>query len=149
MDTTHLPPDFREFIQYINSENVEYLLVGGYAVGFHGAPRFTADIDIWVSCDPENSVRLGRALQKFGFRDSQISDGTFLKPNSVFRIGRPPLQIDILTEASGRDFADCYSRRQSIVRDQLEILVISLDDLKINKRASGRPKDLADLQALE
>jgi phage replication-related protein YjqB (UPF0714/DUF867 family) len=68
MDTTHLPPDFKEFIQCINSEKVEYLLVGGYAVGFHGAPRFTADMDIWVGSDPDNAAKLGRALQQFGFR---------------------------------------------------------------------------------
>ena len=149
MDTTHLPPDFKEFIQYINSEKVEYLLVGGYAVGIHGAPRFTADMDIWVKCDPANAAKLGRALEKFGFGDPQITAGQFLKDNSVFRFGVPPLQIDILTEASGREFVDCYLRRETVVRDAIEICVISLEDLKANKQAAGRAKDLADLEGLK
>ena len=148
MDTTHLPPDFKEFIQYINSEGVEYLLVGGYAVGFHGTPRFTADMDLWVGGDPSNATKLGRTLRRFGFRDPDIVLGRFLKTDSVFRIGRPPLQIDILTDASGCVFADCYSRREVVSRDGLEISLISLSDLKTNKKASGRPKDLGDLDAL-
>jgi hypothetical protein len=99
MDTIHLPPDFKEFIQFINSAKVEYLLVGGYAVGFHGAPRFTADIDIWVGLDRDNAKRLSSALGQFGFHSPEITSGEFLKPQSVFRIGHPPLQIDILTTA--------------------------------------------------
>ena len=148
MDTIHLPPDFNEFIQFINSERVEYLLVGGYAVGLHGAPRFTADMDIWVGTTPENALRLGRALQRFGFQSDDITSGQFLKPDSVFRIGHPPLQIDLLAEISGRDFADCYSRRETIVRDGVEISLISRDDLRLNKQAAGRAKDLSDLEGL-
>jgi phage replication-related protein YjqB (UPF0714/DUF867 family) len=148
MDTTHLPPDFREFIRFINSEKVEYLLIGGYAVGFHGAPRFTADMDIWVGSDPTNAAKLGRALEHFGFRTPEIIRGEFLKPDSVFRIGRPPLQIDLLTEVSGCDFAECYARREVLSRDGIEISVISLQDLKVNKQAAGRAKDLGDLDSL-
>jgi hypothetical protein len=148
MDTIHLPPDFKEFIQFINSAKVEYLLVGGYAVGFHGAPRFTADIDIWVGLDRDNAKRLGEALAQFGFHSPEITSGEFLRPLSVFRIGRPPLQIDILTEISGRDFDDCYSRREILQRDGVEISVIALDDLKLNKRAAGRGKDLGDVEGL-
>jgi hypothetical protein len=85
MDTIHLPPDFKEFIQCINSAKVEYLIVGGYAVGFHGAPRFTADIDVWVNPTSENAARIGRALAQFGFREAEIIAGRFLKPDSVFR----------------------------------------------------------------
>jgi phage replication-related protein YjqB (UPF0714/DUF867 family) len=148
MDTTHLPPDFREFIQYINSAGVEYLLVGGYAVGFHGAPRFTADMDVWVGMRGDNAEKLGRALEQFGFRDPEVTSGRFLKPDTVFRIGRPPLQIDVVTEISGCDFAECYARRQTLTRDGVEISIISLDDLKMNKRAAGRGKDLGDLEGL-
>ena len=148
MDTIHLPPDFKEFIQFINSAKVEYLLVGGYAVGFHGAPRFTADIDIWVGLNPDNARRLGGALERFGFHSPEITSGEFLKPQSVFRIGHPPLQIDILTEITGRDFDDCYSRREILQRDGVEISVIALEDLKLNKRAAGRGKDLGDLDGL-
>jgi hypothetical protein len=148
MDTIHLPPDFKEFIQYINSEKVEYLLVGGYAVGFHGVPRFTADMDIWVDSSSKNAAKLGRALEQFGFRDAEIVDGRFLKPSSVFRFGVPPLQIDILTDASGIDFNQCYPRREILERDGIEISIISLADLRLNKKASGRAKDLADLEGL-
>jgi phage replication-related protein YjqB (UPF0714/DUF867 family) len=149
MVTTHLPPDFKEFIHCINSENVEYMLVGGYAVGFHGAPRFTADMDIWVGSDSTNAQKLGRALQKFGFQVAEITTGQFLKPDSVFRIGRPPLQIDLLTEVSGCTFADCYKRRELLSRDEIEISVISLEDLKVNKRAAGRGKDVGYVEALQ
>ena len=104
MDTTHLPPDFKEFIQHMNSEMVEYLLVGGYAVGFHGAPRFTADIDIWVDSEHvERQRNWAERLKVFGFRDPEIIGGRCLKPNSVFRVGSPPLQIDIRRKPSGRD----------------------------------------------
>ena len=149
MDTIHLPPDFSEFIQAINSAKVNYLIIGGYAVGFHGAPRFTADIDIWVGLDRENAARLGQALQQFGFRSPEITSGEFMKPQSVFRIGQPPLQIDILTEISGRAFDDCYSRREVIERDGLELSILALSDLRENKRAAGRGKDLGDLESLE
>jgi hypothetical protein len=148
MDTTHLPLDFKEFIRFINSAKVEYLLVGGYAVSLHGAPRFTADMDIWVNRDPDNAVRLGSALQQFGFTTPEVVSGQFLKAESVFRIGRPPLQIDLLTDVSGRDFSDCYSRREVINRDGIEISIISLADLKINKQVAGRAKDLGDLESL-
>ena len=148
MDTTHLPLDFKEFIRFINSAGVEYLLVGGYAVGFHGAPRFTADMGIWVGTESANAERLGRALDQFGFRDPEVISGRFLKPDAVFRIGRPPLQIDVVTEISGCEFADCYARREVLIRDGLELSVISLDDLKVNKRAAGRAKDLGDLEGL-
>ena len=149
MVTTHLPPDFKEFIQFINSEEVEYLLIGGYAVGFHGAPRFTADMDIWVGGAPANAAKLGRALQQFGFSTPEITSGQFLKPDSIFRIGRPPLQIDLLSEVSGCNFEDCYARREVISRDNIEVSVISLHDLKANKQAAGRAKDLGDLEALQ
>jgi hypothetical protein len=94
-------------------------------------------------------LKLGQALEQFGFRDPEVTSGRFLKPSSVFRIGQPPLQIDLLTEVSGRDFDDCYSRREILLRDGLEISVIALADLKLNKRAAGRAKDLGDLQNLE
>jgi hypothetical protein len=148
MDTTHLPPDFKEFIQSIIWAQVEYLVVGGYAVGFHGAPRFTADIDIWVGTQAENAARLGRALEKFGFRDEEVTSGRFIKPNSVFRIGHPPLQIDILTDIAGCDFGECYARRALLERDGIAISLISLADLKVNKLAAGRGKDIGDLECL-
>jgi len=132
----------------MNSAGVEYLLVGGYAVGFHGAPRFTANMDIWIGAESTNATRLGQALRQFGFDDPEIVSGRFVKPNGVFRIGHPPLQIEVLTDVSGCEFADCYSRREILSRDGIDISVISLEDLKLNKQASGRAKDLGDLEAL-
>jgi hypothetical protein len=149
MATIHLPPDFKEFIQCINSAGVEYMLVGGYAVGFHGAPRFTGDMDIWVADSSDNAAKLGQALEQFGFREPQVVSGAFFEKNSVFRIGRPPLQIDLLTEVSGRRFSDCYARRERLNADGVEISVIGLEDLKENKRAAGRAKDLGDLESLQ
>ena len=148
MDTIHLPPDFKEFIQRINSAEVEYLIVGGYAVGFHGAPRFTADIDIWLNYSTDNAARIGRALAEFGFREPDITSGRFLKPDSVFRIGHPPLQIDLLPEITGCSFPDCFARRQVLIRDGVELSIIGVDDLRINKLAAGRQKVLGDLESL-
>jgi hypothetical protein len=148
MATTQLPPDFKEFIQYMNSEQVEYLLVGGYAVGFHGAPRFTADMDIWVRGQANNAAKLGRVLASFGFRNPEFTSGEFLLPGKVYRFGVPPLQIDILTTIAGCDFEECYSRRDRIVRDGVEVSVLSIGDLRTNKKAAGRAKDLADLEGL-
>ena len=105
-------------------------------------------MDIWVRATPENAIRLGAALKQFGFTDVEVISGQFLKSNTVFRIGHPPLQIDLLAEISGRDFADCYDRREIIARDGIEISVISLDDLRHNKKAAGRAKDLGDLEGL-
>jgi hypothetical protein len=146
--TTQLPRDFKEFIAYLNSERVEYLLVGGYAVSFHGLPRFTSDMDIWVRADATNAKKLGRALECFGFRDSKVTSGDFLKADSVFRMGVPPLQIDILSEVSGCDFTKCFARRIVLKHDEIEISMIALEDLKCNKRSAGRAKDLGDLEGL-
>ena len=124
-------------------------MIGGYAVGFYGAPRFTADMDVWIGADTTNSSKMGLALGEFGIQDPEVLSGGLHKPNSIFRIGRPPLQIDILTEISGREFSECYERREVLLRDGIEISVISLSDLKSNKQASGRAKDLGDLEALD
>jgi hypothetical protein len=106
-------------------------------------------MDIWVGGAPANAAKLGRALQQFGFSTPEITSGQFLKPDSIFRIGRPPLQIDLLSEVSGCNFEDCYARREVISRDNIEVSVISLHDLKANKQATGRAKDLGDLEALQ
>ena len=148
MNTIQLPHDFKEFIQLLNSEKVDYLLVGGYAVGFHGNPRFTNDMDIWIGPGSDNAVRLGRVLSRFGFNDPDIISGRFLMADTVFRMGHPPLQIDLLSEVSGCDFSACHARRSTLSQDGIEISVISIEDLKANKLAAGRAKDLGDLEGL-
>ena len=148
MATIRLPPDFKEFLQLLNSEKVEYLLVGGYAVGYYGYPRSTGDMDIWIGMHPENAAALVRTLHAFGFSLDSLSTDLFLGANRVLRIGFPPLRIDLLTSVSGLDFATCYAHREAAVIDDAEVSLISLDDLKANKKAMGRAKDADDLEHL-
>jgi hypothetical protein len=144
----HLLPDFKDFIQLLNEEKVEYLLIGGYAVGFHGRPRYTQDIDFWVAAHPANAVAIGQVMKRFGCRDPASVSGEFLKPKCTYQFGVPPFRIDILTAPSGVDFSECYARRDVIERDGIEISIISIEDLRVNKAAAGRGKDVGDLDEL-
>jgi len=148
MDILTLPADFREFLKLLNSQRVEYLLVGGYAVGFYGYPRATADMDIWVALDGNNAKRLVAVLQQFGFDVPELQPDLFMQENKIIRLGVPPFRIEILTTLSGVSFKECYARRQRHVVDDLEVDFLSLADLKSNKRAAGRHKDLDDLEHL-
>ena len=143
-----LPDDFKEFLKLLNAQEVEYLLIGGYAVGYYGYPRVTADIDIWIAINPQNAAKVVAALKDFGFDLPELSSELFLKENQIIRMGIPPLRIEITTGISGVDFHDCYAERQTVVLDDVEVKLISLKHLKINKRASGRHKDLNDLENL-
>jgi hypothetical protein len=146
MVSRQLPDDFREFIRFLNANEVRYLLVGGWAVGIWGTPRATKDIDFLIAVDDENIVRLKAAL--FGFGAPTVDDRVFQEPGNVYRIGRSPIQIDIINQASGIEFDDCYSRREIITVGDVEISVISKADLLRNKLASGRHRDLADAETL-
>jgi hypothetical protein len=148
MATIHLPNDFKEFLRLLNSEKVEYLLVGGYAVGCYGYSRATGDMDIWIAVNPTNAAALVRALRRFGFNEGSLSPRVFLTDNKVLRMGVPPLRIDLITSIQGVDFSRSFANRVVETLDGVEVNVISLDDLKANKRTLGRPKDLADLQHL-
>ena len=143
-----LPPDFKEFLRLLISHRVEYLLIGGYAVGYHGYPRATGDMDIWVNPTPENAARIVESLVAFGFSPSTVSADLFVKPHQIVRMGVPPLRIELLTTLSGVEFWGCYERRRTDVLDGVQVSVISLEDLKVNKKAAGRLKDLADLENL-
>jgi hypothetical protein len=143
-----LPNDFKEFLQFLHSENVEYLLVGGYAVGYHGHPRATGDIDIWINPTAANAQRLASALRQFGFSPTTIDPRMFEQPHQVFSIGVPPISIELLTSVSGLQFDEAFADRVNTVLDGVQVTVISLEMLKANKRASGRLKDLADLESL-
>lgn len=148
MATILLPPDFKDFLQLLNSEGVEYLLVGAYAVGYYGYPRSTGDMDIWIAAHPANAEALVRVLRKFGFAVESVSADLFLTENQIIRIGVPPLRIDLLTSVSGIGFAECHAQRRMDIIDGVQVSLISLDHLKQNKRAIGRPKDLDDLEHL-
>lgn len=148
MAMIRLPSDFKEFLQLLNSEQVEYLLVGGYAVAYHGYPRATGDIDIWVALERRNAEKIVAVLHLFGFDLPDLSIEMFLEAERIVRLGVPPFRIEILTTISGVSFADCYAERVTDVMDGVELNFINLKYLKINKRASGRLKDLNDLEHL-
>jgi predicted nucleotidyltransferase len=148
MATPQFPADLREFLKLLNSARVEYLLIGGYAVAYHGYPRATADMDIWVAISSSNASKLVRILREFGFDVPNLRPELFLERDQIVRFGEPPLRIEILTSISGVAFGDCFARRARVKIDGLRVNLISLDDLKKNKTASGRPKDLNDLREL-
>ena len=148
MDTTRLPPEFKEFLGCLNSNGVQYLLVGGYGVNFYGYSRSTGDIDFWIKVSRANAARVSRALIEFGFDPADVAPRLFVRKKKVLRIGNPPFQIDILTDVSGLKFGECYAKRTIAEIDGVKVDVIALQHLKKNKRASGRLKDLDDLQNL-
>lgn len=144
-----LNQDFREFIQLLNENKVKYLIVGGYAVGFHGYPRYTKDLDIWILVSNENAENIINALNKFGFNDVGLKKEDFLKTDEFVQLGYPPNRIDLVMSCSGIDFQTCYKSRIQVVIDGININFIDIDNLKKNKKATGRKQDLADLDNLE
>jgi len=148
MATIHLPPDFKEFLKLLNAHQVEYLLIGGYAVSYHGYPRATADMDVWVALQPANAERIVAVLKEFGFDLPELSPELFLKEWQVIRLGVPPVRIELATTVSGVNFNECYAERIADILDGVKVNLISLRHLKINKKASGRHQDLADLENL-
>jgi hypothetical protein len=132
----------------LREHRVRYLLVGGYAVGYHGYPRATADMDIWVAMEPSNASRIVTVLREFGFAVPELSADLFLKDGQIIRMGVPPVRLEIITSISGVEFNQCFEERVTDVFDGVEVNLISLKHLKINKRASGRHIDLNDLENL-
>ena len=141
--------DFKEFIESLNANHVRYLVVGGYAVALHGHPRYTKDLDIWVDCNIQNAQALVQALSQFGMGSLGLSEQDFLTPDQVVQIGYPPNRIDILVSISGVEFSDCFPKRVEVSLDGVIVNFIDLEHLKLNKQASGRMQDLADLESLE
>lgn len=144
-----LNPDFKEFIESLNDNEVRYLVIGGYAVAFHGHPRYTKDLDIWIACDEANAANMVQALDQFGFASLGLQATDFLEPNQIIQFGNPPNRIDLLISIPGVDFEICYRSRVSILIDDVPANFIDLDNLKKNKKASGRSSDLADLENLQ
>lgn len=143
-----LNKDFKEFIKLLNKEKVEYLLVGGYAVILHGHVRFTGDIDFWINPTLENATRMVKVLKEFGFGKLDVGVKDFTRENFVIQLGIHPNRIDVLTSLEGVTFNKCYKNAEVFNIDNLSIKTISKKYLKINKRATGRHKDLDDLQNL-
>ncbi len=148
MATIHLSPDFKEFLKLLNAHQVEYLLIGGYAVSYHGYPRATVDMDIWIALQPANAERIVAALKEFGFDLPELSPELFLKEWQIIRLGVPPVRIELATTVSGVNFNECYAERLTDTLDGVKVNLISLRHLKINKKAYGRHQDLADLENL-
>ena len=144
-----LNQDFLEFIGFLEEERVDYLIVGGYAVGMHGFPRYTGDIDFFVAISNENALKLMRVFQRFGIGDIGLSESDFLEDNFVVEIGREPRKIQVLTGIDGVTFEECSLRRVEIEYGNLLLKLIGKDDLIRNKAATGRPKDRIDLGELE
>ena len=144
-----LNPDYRDMVECLLREGVDFMLVGGYAVALHGWPRTTFDIDFWIMANPENAKAVMRAIKAFGAPLQGLTEDDFHRPGMVFQIGVEPQRIDIISAVDGLDYADASSRAVKMNVDGLEIKVLSLDDLIINKRSSGRPKDVADALTLE
>jgi hypothetical protein len=124
------------------------LVVGGYAVIFHGYVRTTGDLDVWVALNLENAAKVEAAIRSMGFNPPGLKDEWFVRKGAVLRIGQEPLRFDIINDIDGVTFAECYARRVQADLEGVQVSIISLPDLKANKKASGRNKDLADLDYL-
>jgi predicted nucleotidyltransferase len=149
MGMIQLPQDFKEFLKLLNSKNVEYLIVGGYAVGLYGYPRATGDMDIWIAVNEPNASRVFEIVKEFGFNIPELTESVFAQKDKVIRMGNPPLRIEILTSVSGIDFEKSYQNRKIERIEGIPINFIGLEDLIKNKKASGRHKDLDDVEHLK
>ena len=148
MDTVILSRDFKEFLKLLNSHKVKYLLIGGYAVGYHGYVRATADIDIWIPIDEETAGEMVNIITEFGFPVEILSKKLFLEKENVIQMGVPPFRIDILTSISGVEFPECYQKRVKDLIDGVEVNIIDIDSLRKSKKAAGRDKDNIDIKHL-
>ena len=141
-------PDFKEFLELFNKHQVEYLIVGGYALAFHGAPRFTGDIDIFIYANPENAEHVLDALEEYGFESSDLTVEDFTSYNKVIQLGTPPVRVDIITSLTGVSWDEVIKSKVPGSYGGVPVFFISKSDFIKNKRAIGRMKDLADIEAL-
>ena len=144
-----LNEDYKDILQSLSDEKVKFLLVGAYALAAHGYLRATMDIDIWVMPSPQNADAVLRALRRFGAPLHNLTKDDLQRDGTIFQIGVAPRRIDIITAASGLQFEETYRRSMSVNIEEIEVHILSVDDLIANKKASGRTKDLADAEALE
>jgi len=143
-----LQPDFRDLLASFADHGVEYVVVGGYALAFHGAPRYTGDLDLLVRPTPENAQRVMAALAAFGFADLGLTVDDFTAPDRVVQLGVPPVRVDLLTAISGVTWEQAWSSRAAGAYGDLSVPFIGRESFVANKRASGRLRDLADLEDL-
>ena len=143
-----LNPDFKEFFQLLNANRVRYLIVGGYAVAYHGYPRYTKDVDVWIWMNPENAERVVKTLGDFGFASLGLEASDFLEADTIVQLGYAPNRIDLIMGVPGVDFEECYVVRNEEEIDGIRLKFIDLESLKKSKKASGRLQDLADIENL-
>ncbi len=146
MPTIRIPRDFKEFLKLLATHNARFMVVGGYAVNAFGYVRNTIDLDIWIANDIENQQRVINAVRDFGFADATLA--LLDEPDAMLRIGVPPLRLEVMKSISGVDFEECWPRKVFVHDGDIAIPMISLADLRLNKRAAGRTKDLLDLEEL-
>ncbi|MGC6425424.1 MAG: hypothetical protein ACON5H_00325 [Akkermansiaceae bacterium] len=144
----NLRKDVREFIELLNSQKVNYLVVGAHALAWHGLPRYTGDIDFFIATDPENAKAIIQVLQEYGFGDIGLTEEDFLEPDQVIQLGFPPHRIDLLTGISGVSWQEAWKSSVPGTIDDLPVIFIGTDCYLKNKDASGRPQDIADAQRL-
>ncbi len=142
----NLEPDFRDFVELLNKHTVEYMVVGGYALAFHGEPRFTGDMDIWIDCTEANAEKMVTVMKDFGAASLGFTKEDFLNEGIIKQIGQPPLRIDILGEIDGVSYADAIKDKQYFKSQDLTIPFIGVTDFIKNKEAVGRKKDLDDVK---
>lgn len=145
-----LAEDFEDFVKLLNQHQVEYMVVGGYALAFHGKPRHTGDLDIWINVSEDNAVRMLKVVADFGLQSLGFQKEDFLTEGLISQIGYPPLRIDVLNLIDGVEFKEALLDMQKIeLENDLTINYIGLDDLVKNKQASGRRQDLTDVKTLQ
>ncbi len=145
----NVPKDYKELFELLNSEKVKYLIVGAYALAFHGQPRYTGDIDIFIDAKKRNALKLINVIKRFGFDQIGITEQDFLKPDRIVQLGYPPLRIDIMTSIDGVSFERAWRHRIRGEFGKQNVWYISKKDLILNKRSTGRAQDKLDLSMIE
>ena len=143
-----LAADFKDFLSLCLSHEARFMVIGGYAVVHYSRPRYTGGLDIWIDASPDNADRVVAVLNDFGLRSSDVSTAMITERKQIIRMGFEPLRLELFTRIPGLEFSDCFPRREFVKIGRLSVPFISLEDLKINKRVVGRPKDLQDLEEL-
>lgn len=141
-------PDFKEFVQLLIKNQVEYLIVGGYAVSIHGYPRYTGDLDIWINSTDSNAQKVLSCIKEFGFSSSELTESDFTKKYGIIQLGYPPVRIDIINNVDGVNFEECFQKKSIIEVENLQVNFISLEDLITNKKTTARPRDIDDVENL-
>ena len=144
-----LSKDWREFLELLNSRGVDYVIVGAHSLALHGRPRYTGDLDILVRPTPENARSLVNILNEFGFAGAGFKEPDFLQADQLIQLGRAPTRIDLLTSISGVSNEEAFATKVPAELDRIPVFILAKDALIRNKRAVGRPQDLADLNMLE